>query len=100
MPDVPCADLSCTPHATLNQCRCVVFYREILLYFKEKLLREMKDAVIVVHQFQKKVDWVLTPTPPLPLIFNRMVLSEEVHCAWYRLQVKTYAPNPLPYFYS
>jgi len=46
------AELSCTPHATLNRCRGVVFYREILRYSKEKILREMEDeGVVVVHQF-------------------------------------------------
>ena len=54
---MPGIEMSCTPHATLNQCRGVTFFRDILRYSEEKLLREMKGKVVVaVHRFQKKVD--------------------------------------------
>jgi len=79
---VPGAEVSCTPHATLNQCKGVVFCRDIIRY-TEKLLREMKgEGVVDVYRFQKKVDVVLTATPSLLLNFKRLVLPEKVHCCW------------------
>ncbi|KAG7157179.1 hypothetical protein Hamer_G010020, partial [Homarus americanus] len=40
--EVPCAPVSCTLHATFNQCRGVIFSKELLRYQEEKLLEELR----------------------------------------------------------
>lgn len=45
------AEVSCRPHATLNQSRGVVFCRDILRYSLEKLLRDMEDGFVGKHRF-------------------------------------------------
>ena len=92
---VPGAEVSCKPHATLNQSKGVVFCRDLLRYSEERLLQEMTvEGVVAVHRFQKKVDNIMTPTPSLLLTFNSLVLPPSIHCAWYNLPVKAYVPNP------
>jgi len=87
------AEASCTSHATLIPCRAVVFSRDIIRYSDEKLMRQIEnEGDVVIHRFQK-VDGVVTLTSFLPLTLNKLVLPEEVHCAWYRLPVKTYVLN-------
>lgn len=92
---VPGAEVSCAPHATLNQSKGVVFCRDLLRYSEERLLQELREeGVVAVHRFQKKVDGVLTPTPSLLLTFNSLVLPNILYSAWYVLPVKAYVPNP------
>lgn len=55
-------EVSCTPLATINQCRGELFCRDNLQNSEEKLLKEMSSEGVCVHRF-KKVDGVLTPTP-------------------------------------
>ena len=67
---VPGTQVACTPHATLNQCKGVIFSRDVMRYSNEKLLHELSDQGIVgVGRLQNKVDGVLVPTPILFLTF-------------------------------
>lgn len=92
---VPGATVSCSPHATMNQSRGVVFSRDLLRYSEERLVNELKNYdVTSVRRVQRKVDGVLTPTPTLFITFNRLVLPKTLKLAWLNLNVKPYVPNP------
>ena len=92
---VPRTQVACTPHATLNQYKGVIFSRDIMRYSNEKLLHELSDhGVVGVDRLQKKVDRVLVPTPTLFLTFDRLKLPEVVKLSWLRLQVKPYILPP------
>ena len=83
--------VACTPHATLNQCKRVIFSRDIKRYSNEKLLHELSDQDVVgVDRLEKKVDGVLVPIPTLFLTFDRLKLPEFVKLAWLLFPVKPY----------
>ena len=58
---VPGTQVACTHHATLNQCKGVIFSRDVIRYSYEKILHEVSDQCVVVDRLQKKVDGVLVP---------------------------------------
>ena len=93
--NAPETRFSCTPHATFNQSRGVVYCRELLRYSEEKLLEELRvHKVVGVQRFNKKIDGILTPTPSLMLTFDCTVLPSSIKVAWMNLKVKPYVPNP------
>ena len=87
--------MSCVPHATLNQTRGVIFSRDLLRYSEERLIEELKDYnVVSVRRITKNIDGIPTPTPTLFLTFNQLTLPSYIKCAWLRLPVKPFLPNP------
>nr|BDT63039.1 MAG: hypothetical protein [Trachysalambria curvirostris nimavirus] len=97
---IPGAQVQCSPHKTLNQCKGIVYSRDLMRYDEEKLLQELENCnVVTVKRFKKKVSGELVPTPTLLLTFNTLSLPETVKLAWYRLKVKPYVPNPMRCFH-
>ena len=73
---VPGTQVACTPHAILNQCKRVIFSRNVMRYSNKKLLHELNDqGVVGVNRLQKKVDGVLVLTLTLFLTFDRFKLK-------------------------
>ena len=92
---VPGTQVACAPHATLTQCKGVIFSRDGMRYLNEKLLHKLSDQDIVgVDRLQKKVDGVLVPILTFFLTFDRLKLPEVVKLAWFRLTVKPYISSP------
>ncbi|KAG7166131.1 hypothetical protein Hamer_G010940 [Homarus americanus] len=86
--------VSCTLHATFNQCRGKVFSKELLRYSEEKLLKELRfQEVVKVDRFHKKEN-VLNHIPNLLLTFGFFEIPTSIKVAWVFLKVKPYIPNP------
>ena len=77
---VPGTQGACNQHNFLNQCKGIIFSRDVMRYSNEKLLHELNDQDIVeVDRLQKKVDGVLVLIPTLFLIFDRLSLAFLVY---------------------
>ncbi|KAG7160437.1 hypothetical protein Hamer_G001686 [Homarus americanus] len=63
--EVSGAPISCTPHATFNQCRRVVFSKKLLRYSEKKLLEEVRVQKWRVTDYLKGSDHypILLPSP-------------------------------------
>ena len=93
-------EVKCTPHRSLNQCRGVIFSKELLKYSEEKLKKEFESqSVVEVKRMMKKVDGVLCPLPLLILTFDMLKLPDTVSAAWLRIPVRPYVPSPRRCFY-
>ena len=74
--------ISCTPHATLNQSRGVVYAKELLRFSVEELQLELADqGVVRVERVRKKMDGVLSDTPTLFVTFDSLRLPEVLVAA-------------------
>ena len=62
---------SCLPHTSLNNCKGVVYCKELLRYSEEMLLEELRDQhVIEVKRMKKKIGDFLEDQPMLILTFK------------------------------
>ncbi|KAG7167611.1 hypothetical protein Hamer_G031468, partial [Homarus americanus] len=74
--------VSCTLHATFNQCRGKVFSKELLRYSEEKLLKELRfQEVVKVDRFHKKEN-VLNHIPNL----SKGHPASSSECGWFRME--------------
>ncbi|KAG7178213.1 hypothetical protein Hamer_G004022, partial [Homarus americanus] len=80
--EVPGAPVFCTSHATFNQCRGMVFSKQ-LLWYSEKLLAELQvQKVVKVNSFHKKENGTLNHTPILLLTFECFKIPTSIKVAW------------------
>ena len=86
---------SCVPHPYLNQCRGIVYCRELLDYSEAVLLEELSSQYVVgVKRIKKRVNGELQSTPLLLLTFQLLSLPSSIAAAWYVLPVRHYVPSP------
>ena len=94
------SEVKCTPHRSLNQCKGVIYSKDLINYSEERLQEEFESQnVIEVKRMMKKVDGNLCPLPLLILTFDMLKLPDTVSAAWLRLQVRPYVPSPRRCFY-
>lgn len=90
----------CAPHRQFNQCKGVIYCRDLIKYSEEKLLLEFESQnVVEVRRIKKKENGELCPTPLLVLTFNQLSLPETISAAWYNLKVKPFIPSPKRCYY-
>ena len=93
-------ETKCFPHKTLNQCRGVVFSKDLVNYPEEMLKKEFEDQKVVeVKRIYKKENGSLHPTPTLILKFDLLKLPNILKAAWLRLPVRPYIPLPRRCYY-
>ena len=95
MQDIKGMKVNCTPHKSLNQCKGVIYSRDLLNYSEETLKRELEDqSVIDVRRILKKENGIVYPTPLLILTFDLLELPSILKAAWLRIKIRPYIPSP------
>ena len=61
---IPGPKVTCPPHSTLNQCKGIVFFRDVIYYSKERFVVSSQD-VLKVERLHRRVNRVLVATPTL-----------------------------------
>ena len=90
----------CTPHASLNFTKGLIYAPQLMTYSEEKLQLELEaQGVSKVERMKKKVGGALTPLPTLILTFAQLRLPEVVSAAWLKYKVRQYIPKPRRCFY-
>ena len=91
---------TCTPHKTLNQCRGIIYSRDLVNYSETRLLEEFADQKVTnVKRVTKKVDGNVLPTPLLIITFDLLTLPNYISAAWYEIPVKPFIPSPRRCYY-
>ena len=88
-----------SPHRTLNTSKGVIRCRELVECFEDEILAELRDqGVIGVHRITIKRDGRTINTWTLILTFSTSTLPEKIKCAFLKVNVSPYIPNPLRCF--
>ena len=91
---------NCAPHKLLNQCKGVIYCKDLLNYSEEKLLSEFEPQnVVAVRRIRKRENGELCPTPLLILTFQQITLPATISAAWFNLKVKPFIPSPKRCYY-
>ena len=91
---------NCAPHKLLNQCKGVIYCRDLVDYSEEKLLSEFESQnVVAVQRIKKRENGELCPTPLLVLTFKQITLPATISAAWFNLKVKPFVPSPKRCYY-
>ena len=85
----------CVPHTSLNQCKGVIFSKDLLKYSEEKLKMEFESqSVVEVVRMKKRENGVLVPTPMLLITFDLLKLPSHIYAAWLKIPIRPYIPSP------
>ncbi|XP_049517339.1 uncharacterized protein LOC125943048 [Dermacentor silvarum] len=93
------AQLTVTPHRTMNTTRGVVSDDDLLQLSEAELLEGFSEQnVINVKRIKMRRDGKELQTRHLILTFNSSVLPESIEAGYIKLRVRPYVPNPLRCF--
>ena len=89
-----------TPHRSMNTCQGIIRCPEVNRMSEEELLKELsiKNNIIQVKRFKRKIDGQLMPTNTLLLTFGTPKLPRNVLVAYLSKRVEPFIPNPLRCF--
>lgn len=82
-------------HASLNQVKGTIHYRNRPGYSDDDILSELKaQKVVTIYNIKRKISGTMEATPIYILTFDACQLPQEVTIGWTKCSVREYIPTP------